>query len=172
MHKFTALTAALAVSALVVAPATAADLRILSPNDPMVRISVAGKSPAQLTIEIKAAAQLVCSDKSGLSDSCVDAAIDDATDQLAALTASHHLAIATQLQVSRDGPESVRVSLTGKSPAQIDHDIQAAAAMVCKDQGSVTGVDADCVEAAIGDARLQLRSVVAQIDTPRQLASN
>jgi len=171
MNKFAALAVAFAASTLMAAPASAADLRVSSPANPSVRISVAGKSSAQMTAEIKAAAISVCSNGQGLDNTCLSDAIQDANSQLGALTAAHRIAASTNVRVSREGPTSVRVSLKGKTPSQVDTDITAAAHAVCKESSIGNSDYLSCVTAAVDDAKVQLRSV-AQLDRPRQFVSN
>lgn len=163
MTKVTSLAAALLVSTLIVAPAGAADLHVSSPSDPIVRISVAGKSAAQLNTEIKAAAESVCD---GMPSGCVNEAIVDAEDQLSAITATHRTAASSNLQIMREGPTTIHVSLKGKSIEQINSDIEIAAHTVCKDSNPSALDYSACVDTSISDAKYQLRSVVAQGDLP------
>ena len=170
MMKFAALAVAFAASTLMVAPASAADLRVSSPANPSVRISVQGKSAAQMTAEIKAAAISVCSNSQGLDNNCVSEAIRDANGQWNAIGAAHYVAASTNVRVSREGPASIRVSLQGKTPDQVDTDIAAAAHVVCKVESTGGSDYLSCVAAAVDDAKAQLRSV-AQLDRPRRSAS-
>src|SRR5688500_5161589 len=65
--KFVCLAAA-AAATLFALPAAAADLRVSRTPSPVVRIAIAGKTDAQMTSEIKAAAATVCGADAG---SCV-----------------------------------------------------------------------------------------------------
>jgi len=171
MTRLTVLTAALAASALIIAPAHAADLRVSSPTESVVRIPVSGKTTAQLTAEIKAAAETVCLEQDGLNVSCVSDAVADANEQLSAITASHHTSGSTSLQVMREGPTTVHIALRGKSATQIDSEILAAAQTVCTNATFDQSDYGTCVDAAVSDARYQLRSVVAQLDQPHDVAT-
>ena len=170
MIKFASVAAVFAVSALIAAPASAANLRVSSPNDPVVRIAVNGKTVAQLNTEISAAATAVCG--AGADDAtkaCYRDAVSDADSQLAAITRASQSS--AKLEVAKAGPSSMRVSLVGKSPAQIDDEIDAAARSVCKVTAADRSEYADCVSAAVADAKVQLH-YIAKADKPEQLASN
>ena len=73
--KFVCLAAA-AAATLFALPAAAADLRVSRNPSPVVRIAIAGKTDAQMTSEIKAAAATVCGADAG---SCVQTATREAT---------------------------------------------------------------------------------------------
>jgi|GEM_PF-948064 hypothetical protein len=161
MLKFTVIAAALATSVFIVVPASAADLSVSSPAVSIVRISVANKSVEQIRAEINVAATSVCTESRDLNDACVTDAIADANNQLNALNDAHRTSIFANIKISPEGPSSIRVSLKDKSPEQIQADIKDAAQAVCK----VTIDFADCVDAAVSDAKFQLRSI-AQLDAP------
>ena len=169
MIKSIAIAALLSATALVASPASAATLKISSPDDAMVRISIAGTSPAQLSSEIKAAAQSVCADKDGFDAECAQDAMADANDQLSMIAAGHR--VATNVSVTRDGPESIRISLKDKSMSQIGKDIETAANTVCAGSNFSKPDLQACVEAAVSDARFQLRTIVARAGSNHELAS-
>lgn len=167
MIKFATFAAVAALTAFAAAPASAADLRVAS--NPVVRIPVAGKTAEVLSAEIQAAAEKVCDQPDAGKNGCVAVAVRDANRQLRAINRAHDLA-AGRVEVARNDPTVVRVSLKGKSSAQIDTDIDAAARSVCKastgyQAGPVFGA---CVSASVRDAKSRL----AQAVTTRQLASN
>ena len=160
--------AAVAVSAFAL-PAAAADLRVSSAANPVVRIPVAGKSAEALAAEIGAAAESVCGRPDTAKGGCVSLAVRDANRQLAAIKRAHEAA-ASGVEVARNDPTTVRVSLKGKSSAQIDNDIAAAARSVCKaSTGHGNGWTFDaCVSASVQDAKSRLVAA----STSRQVASN
>lgn len=180
MLKYAAMAAA-AVSALLATSAFAAEpaapvLKVSSPADPMVRITITGKSSDQLAAEFKAAAESVCGVPSDQDADCVKVAIEDANRQLSAINARQNTPVASaqvasNVQVTRDDKTEVRISLTGKSAAQIDQDIQDAAQTVCKASGYAGGDLTACVNASVSVAKLQLRTIIAQTNLPSQLAS-
>ncbi|WP_309646445.1 hypothetical protein [Phenylobacterium sp.] len=165
--KLATFAAAAVLTALIAAPASAADIRVSSAPTPTVRIALAGKSDAQIGAEIKTAAATVCGKALG---ACVDGAIRDANAQFAAITRAH-LRAATQqakIDVVRNDPKSVRVPVTGRSLAQISTDIDLAAKVVCKGQA---GVDyRACVTGAVRSAKAQLQQM-AQAPRSDQLAA-
>jgi hypothetical protein len=77
---------------------------------------------------------------------------------------------AANIDVLRAGPETVRIATKGKSPSQLNAEIAAAAATVCKTTSDNAGFDA-CVEGAISDAKDQMRGF-AQANLNREYASN
>jgi hypothetical protein len=155
--KVATLAAIFAVSALASAPAVAGDLRVSSHENPVVRIPVAGKTAEALKIEISTAAETVCGRPDTAKNGCVSVAVRDANRQLKAINRAHDVA-AGRVEVARNDPTTIRVSLTGKTAAQIDTDIDAAV-------GPAFG---SCFSASVRDARSRL----AQVATNRQVASN
>jgi hypothetical protein len=150
-------------------PAAAAELHVSSVANPVVRIAVAGKSAETLSAEIAAAAETVCGRPDTAKGGCVSMAVRDANRQLAAIKRAHEAA-ASGVEVARNDPTTVRVSLKGKSVAQIDADIAAAARSVCKaSTGHGNGWTFEaCVNASVQDAKSRL----AAASTSRQVASN
>lgn len=146
MKKFAILAAVAAVSAVAV-PASAAQL---------VRISLVGKSTAQIDAEIRAAAQTVCTDrKAGVSTDCLSGTINDANRQLAAITKARSAKPAAR----RQDLTVMRVSLKGKSADQIQTEIKLAAETVCKATNPITASDyRACVGAALRSAKAQLQA--------------
>jgi len=150
--KFACLAAA-AAAALIAAPAAAADLRVSSTPSPVVRISLIGKTDAQVASEIQAAATQVCDAAGG---PCVQGAIRNASRQYAAIKRSRDPVVA-KVEVLREDRASVRVKIAGRSLEQIDADIDAAARTVCK---AIGGADfRGCVEKASRSAKAQLRDM-------------
>lgn len=160
--------AAVAVSAFAL-PAAAADLHVSSAATPIVRIAVAGKSAETLNVEIAAAAETVCGRPDTAKGGCVSVAIRDANRQLRAIQRAHEAA-ASGVEVARNDPTTVRVSLKGKSSAQIEADIANAARSVCKaSTGHGNGWTFDaCVSASVQDAKSRLAAAAVS----RQVASN
>ena len=156
MLKFAALAALATASVLAAAPASAADSGVR-----LVRISLAGKSHAQIDADIQAAARTVCE---GESPDCVAAAIAGARRQLTALTTREQAPGAMHVDLLSNGIYAVRVSLKGKSTDQVQSDIQAAAVAVCKPANLARLDYAQCVSTAARTAKEQLRD--------RKLASN
>ncbi|MFZ5720994.1 MAG: hypothetical protein ACOY5Y_16150 [Pseudomonadota bacterium] len=154
--KFACLAAA-AAAALVAAPAAAADLLVSREPTPVVRISVVGKSDAQVTSEIQAAAAEVCRAETG---ACVQSAIRKANRQYSAIKRNREVAM-TRVEVLPGDSASVRVAVAGRTLEQIHGDIELAAKSVCK---AVGGADyRGCVEKAARSAKSQLREMtVAQ----------
>ena len=144
--------AAFAVIVLSALPASASDLHVANSATSVVRISVANKSPDQLTREIEAAARTVCGGPSA-SDSCYVDALRDANRQVQDITGKSRQP-AARIEVARNDPSTVRISLKGKSIAQINQEIDAAATLVCK--GAVGADFRDCVRAASQDAKQRL----------------
>lgn len=163
--KFAAFAATTVLTALIAVPASASDLRVSSAPTPVVRIAVAGKSDVELRAEIKAAATTVCG-KANFD--CAAEAIRDANAQLASINrAQQRAAQPAKIDVARADPTSVRVRVTGRTLAQVNADIEAAAKLVCKGQagGDYTG----CVIGAVHSAKAQLRELAQA--RPEQLAS-
>lgn len=144
--------AAFAVIALAALPASASDLHVANSAASVVRISVANKSPDQLTREIEAAARTVCAGPSA-SDGCYVDAVRDANRQVQDITGKSRQP-AARIEVARNDPSTVRISLKGKSAAQINQEIDAAANTVCK--GAVGSEFRDCVTTASQDAKRRL----------------
>ena len=150
--KFACLAAA-AAAALIAAPAAAADLRVSRTPTPVVRISLIGKTDAQVTSEIASAASTVCGAPGG---PCVQTAVRNATRQYAAIKRTRD-AGTTKVEVIREDRASVRVKIAGRSIEQINTDIDAAARTVCK---AVGGADfRGCVDKAARSAKTQLRDM-------------
>lgn len=148
MIKFVSV-AAFAVCAIAALPASAADLHVANSTASVIRITLNNKSPGQLGKEIEAAANLVCADANA-SSSCVQETIFDANRQVKELTKGAQ----AKIEVARDDPTSVRISLVGKSAAQVSKEIETAAASVCK---SASGAEyRECVSDAIQDAKGRL----------------
>lgn len=147
MKKIAILAAVAAVSAIAV-PASAAQL---------VRISLTGKSAAQIDAEIRAAATTVCAERNAVASlDCVNGTISDANRQLAAITKAR----TTKTVARREDLTVVRVSLKGKSADQIETDIKLAAETVCK-AANASGSMADyrtCVGYAVRSAKAQLQA--------------
>lgn len=169
MIKVATLAAVVAFSALASAPAVAGDLRVSSHETPVVRIPVAGKTAEALRAEINTAAVDVCGRPDVEKNGCVALAVRDANRQLKAINRAHDLA-AGRVEVARNDPTTVRVSLKGKTTAQIESDIDAAARSVCKaSTGAAVGPTfSSCVASSVRDAKSRL----AQVVTNRQVASN
>lgn len=173
MFKFS-LFAAVAATILIAGPAGAADLRVFSPANPAIHISIVGKSTVQVRDEIKAAATTVCGAASG---ACFSDAVQDADNQLSAITAARSSktaagpASAPNVEVARADPTTVHLSIKGKSRMVIEADITAAARMVCTAAHMTSGEYTNCVADAISDAKAQLQ-FVAGIDRAEKLASN
>ena len=150
--------AALAVAtaaALIAIPAVASDVRVSRAPTPVVRIAIAGKTDAQVTAEIKAAAATVCSAKIG---ECVDIAVRGANNQYAAIKrAKQRDANPAKVEVAREDRATIRVKVTGRSLEQITSDIDVAAKSVCKAVG--TGDVRGCVAQATRSAKAQLREM-------------
>jgi hypothetical protein len=160
--KFACLAAA-AAAALIAAPAAAADLHVSRTPTPVVRISLIGKTDAQVTGEIASAATTVCGAPGG---PCVQAAVRNANRQYASIKRTRD-AGTTKVEVIREDRASVRVKIAGRSIEQINTDIEAAARTVCK---AVGGADfRGCVDKASRSAKTQLRDM--QVASADQLAS-
>lgn len=160
--KFACL-AAVAVTALAL-PAAAADLRVSQEPTPVVRISLIGKTDAQVASEIQSAAATVCSAATG---PCVQSAIRNANRQYAAIKRTREGVAATKVEVIRDERASVRVKVAGRSFDQINADIDAAAKTVCKVVGGPNF--RGCVDKAAREARSQLRDM--QVASAGEFAS-
>ncbi len=168
MIKITLFASVVALSTVAAASAGAAQLGVSSPAAPIVRIAVAGKSPDQLNLEIKAAAETVCAADEA-SVTCLQDVVDDADSQLSDIDAAHRTSVSDDLAAEHDDSAAVLVSLKGKSPAQIDAAIRAAADAVCKEGA---GSDyAACFDAAVADAKYKLRPV-AQFSAPHAQAAS
>ena len=169
MIKVATLAAVLVVSAFAAAPAVAGEVRVSSHENPVVRIPVAGKSADALRVEISAAAESVCGRPDVAKNGCVSLAVRDANRQLKAINRAHDVA-AGRVEVARNDPTTIRVSLKGKTAAQIDNDIDAAARSVCKaSTGAGVGpAFSECVAASVKSAKTRL----AQAMTGQQVASN
>jgi hypothetical protein len=167
--KFVTLAAVVAASALASAPALAGDLRVSSHQSAVVRIPVAGKTADALKLEISNAAETVCDRPDVAKNGCVAVAVRDANRQLRAINRAHDV-VAGRLEVARNDPTTIRVSLKGKTPAQIENDIDAAARSVCKaSTGAAVGpAFGSCFSASVRDAKSRL----AQVASNRQVASN
>jgi hypothetical protein len=163
MTKLSTFATVLAVSAAFAAPALAGDLRVANPSETTVRIPVAGKSAAQLELEIKAAAATVCVAVGEGEGSCVTEAITNAHAQLAALTASGPQGVKhfARLDVVRGDQLSVHVKVAGKTLAQLQGEIQQAAAKVCEVSASDKAEYSECVSTALQDAQRQLHDLAA-----------
>jgi hypothetical protein len=159
MSKFATLAAlVVAASAVTAVSANARDVRVSNPSAPVVHISLSGKSDLQVNAEIKTAADTVCGTLNG---ACITEAVSDAKSQFAAVKRARRAANPTtaRLDVTRTGPSTIRVSLTGKSPERIDSDIQSAAKIVCKATNTGFGDYTACVSVAVRDAKARLRTI-------------
>jgi hypothetical protein len=156
MIKFASLAAAVAVSALLAAPAGAAPAN-------SVHIALAGKSTGQVQQEIRDAAVHVCAD---FDEACVNDATEIAFNQLRAIERAKVARVSVE-----SGPMVVHVSLRGKSPAAIDAEIRQAANAVCRAASSDTPDLEACVSDAVSDAQAQLR-MAAKANAVTELASN
>jgi hypothetical protein len=164
--KLAALLAATALTVAFASPAAASEVRVAKTSTPVVHVSLVGKSVAQIDADIQAAAATVCGDAKG---PCAAAAVRDANHQLAAINRAHARANEpSKVDVARADPKSVRVAVTGRSLAQINADIDAAAKTVCKSESSSSY--RDCVDGAVRSAKAQLREM-AQASRPEQVAS-
>ncbi len=134
------ITTIFAAASLIALPAAAADLQVNS-----IRIPVAGKSRVQLLREIDDAAFTVCG-VAAADAACLGGARYDAERQLDLLMPKAN-------QPAND-PTTVRISLKGKSRAQIFQEIDAAAAHVCQDLVSVER--RECVAQAADAAKRSL----------------
>jgi hypothetical protein len=153
-----------AVVALTALPASASDLHAAPSAASVVHISVANKSADQLTREIDAAARTVCG-ASSVSDYCYWDAIRDAKRQVSDIMGKSRQP-AAKVEMARNDPSTVRISLKGKSVDQINQEIDAAANTVCK--GAVGSEFRDCVATASHDAKHRL----AEINKVGALAMN
>lgn len=148
MKKFVALAALITVSAAIAAPASAATL---------VRVSLIGKSDAQIATEIRTAAEQVCKADKSAASACIDTAMRDANRQLSGIIkARTNPRVATR----QEAVTIVRVALKGKSADQINAEIRVAAQTVCKaskDFNSRYEFQA-CVGSAVRSAKAQLQA--------------
>ena len=140
---------AFAACALMALPAVAADLHVAHSASSVVRIQVAGKTHDQVRQEIAAAAVKVCGDAGA---NCVDDARYDGERQLRELDARAHPV--NRIEVARNDPNTVRISLKGKTRAQIEQEIDAAAVKVCK--GASIAEERECKTQASADAKRRL----------------
>jgi hypothetical protein len=131
-----------AAASLIALPAAAADLNT-------VHIPVAGKSRVQLQQEIDVAALQVCGE-AAVDSFCVTEALYNAERQLdrAVPKASRP----AKAHVAANDPTEVRISLKGKSRAQIFQEIDAAAQAVCASSFE----QRECVDAAVSEAKRSL----------------
>ena len=166
MIKLSAIAAAAAVVSAFAAPAFATDLHVSSKTVTAVHVPLAGKSAAQVTADIKAAAETVCGDANAAP--CIALAVSDANRQLNAIRRAHDTA--GKVEVARNDPSTIRVSLKGKTNEQILVDVDAAAQSVCKAAThSTAGVAfSACVSTSARDAKERL----ADITRRQQVASN
>jgi len=169
--KYTLIAAVMATSALIAAPAGAADLRVSNPTATSVHISLTGKSADQLASEINAAAKLVCGDRTDFDHGCFDSAVADANDQVSAINAAQHRVARADVDVERDGPDTIRLSLKGKSRAQLEGEIAAAARTVCSRTTAGGAEFSLCVDAATLDAKEQL-GALAQLSPDKRFSVN
>lgn len=148
MNKLAALIALAAVSAIA-APASAANL---------VRVSLANKSDAQISSEIKAAAATVCAAEKFKTSACVESTIRDANHQLNGIIKARST---SKVAGRQEAVTVVRVSLKGKTTEQIHAEIKVAAQTVCKaSKGYVTRSDYNaCVGGAVRSAKAQLQAL-------------
>ena len=133
------------------APAMAADLHVANSAASVVRITLSNKVPEQLNREIQAAAELVCADANA-SVNCVSDTIADANRQVRELTKGRPGF--TKIEVARNDPTSISISLAGKSAAQVNQEIDTAASTVCR--GEVRDDYRECVAGAAADAKHRL----------------
>lgn len=160
VKKFAALAALVTVSAAIAAPASAATL---------VRVSLAGKNSVEINNAIKTAAHTVCaSEKATAVEACLEGATYDANRQLASILKAR--SGASKVWARRESVSVVRVSLKGKSSAQIHAEIRAAAEAVCKTSSGYNSRSdfRACVGGTVRSAKAQLQAMAAQ---PKQLAS-
>jgi hypothetical protein len=156
--KFAALVVATA-AAIIAIPAAASsfssDVRVSRNATPVVRIAIAGKTDAQVTSEIKAAAATVCNAADG---DCMDQAIAGAKSQYSAIKrAQQRDANLAKVEVVREDSATIRVKVTGRTMAEVTADIDVAAKTVCKVVGA--GDFRGCVSTATRSARSQLRDL-------------
>lgn len=166
MIKLSAIAAAALVASAFAAPAFATDLHVSSKTVSAVHVPLAGKSSDQITADIKAAAETVCADKGAAT--CIALAVSDANRQLSAIRRAHDTA--GKVEVARNDPSTIRVSLKGKTSAQILADVDAAAQSVCKAATHAShGMSYNaCVATSSRDAKERL----ADITRHQQVASN
>jgi hypothetical protein len=156
--------AAFAVIALAALPASASDLHVANSAASVVRIALANKSSDQVSREIDDAARTVCKGPSA-SEGCYMDAVRDANRQVQEITGRSRPP-AAKIEVARNDPSTVRISLKGKSVAQINQEIDTAANAVCK--GALGADFRDCVTTASQDAKRRL----AEAGKTRTLAMN
>lgn len=143
--KTLAAIAALATAAILAAPAAAATTE--------VRVSVTGKSAAQVQGEIKTAAATVC----GAHDlTCVDDAILNARRQLVQINRARLTGGVAAQSVS-----VVRIAVKGKTRDQLHAEIRTAAQTVCKAGQRATVISYQaCVADTVRNAKAQLQARV------------
>ena len=149
LKKFAALAALVTISAAIAAPASAATL---------VRVALTGKSDAQITAEISAAAQTVCAgEKSVFAAACIETTTRDANRQLTSLIKAR----STSTPARRESVSVVRVSLKGKSTDQIHAEIKTAAQAVCKASKDFANRNEyqACVGGTVRAAKAQLQAM-------------
>lgn len=151
MKKFAVLAAVVTVSAAIAAPASAATL---------VRVPLAGKTSVQINNEIKAAAQTVCAkEKAAFVAACLESTTYDANRQLASILKGR--TGATKVSARREAVSVVRISLKGKSAAEINAEITTAAKAVCKASNDFTNryEFQACVGGTVRSAKAQLQAM-------------
>ncbi|QUD86133.1 hypothetical protein [Phenylobacterium montanum] len=174
MRNPMAIAALVAVSAMIAAPAgaqTAAAQTVSVARDisPVVRIALDGKSDVQINDEIAAAASKVCGGSAG--GDCYYETLLDAKNQFYAYIHARQAPVG-RVDAATSGADLVRVSVAGKSPAEVDREIRAAAQKVCK-AASTDAIDfAECVSAATDNANAQRQQLSSRVAKPEVLASN
>ena len=166
MIKLSAIAAAVVVVSAFAAPAFATDLHVSSKTVNAVHVPLAGKNDVQIAADIKTAAATVCADAK--AESCIALAVSDANRQLSAIRRAHDTA--GKVEVARNDPSTIRVSLKGKTNEQILLDVDAAAQSVCKaaTHSTIGLAFKSCVETSSKDAKQRL----ADITRRQQVASN
>jgi hypothetical protein len=158
LMKLAALVVATA-AAIIAIPAAASDLRVSRSPTPVVRIAIAGKTDAQVSAEINAAAATVCGAPAG---ECFGNAVRGANSQYSAIKRAHQRdANLAKVEVVREDRATIRVKVAGRSMAEINADIDSAAKTVCKVVG--TGDFRGCVTNATRSAKAQLRDMGTQV---------
>jgi hypothetical protein len=163
--KFACLAAA-AAAAMIAMPAVAAIPRVSHTPSAAVHISAVSKTDAQMARAIKAAAVTICGDE---NDACARVAVREARRQYATIRDSRDGAVAkAEVEMIREDSASMRVRFAGRSPAQIEADIDVAAKTVCEAVGA--GDSRGCVGKAARSAKAQVRQM-AVAPGARQLAA-
>jgi hypothetical protein len=155
------------VAVLIAAPAGAQTVSVARDEAPVVRIALTGKTDAQINSEIAAAATTVCGGSA--SGDCYYETLLDAKSQFYAFIHAHQPI--AKLATAPASATLIRVSVSGKSPAQVDAEIREAAQKVCKATSNDPIDFGDCVTAATADATTQLQHL-SQAAKPERLASN